>query len=326
MNIMKKMAVSAALVSLTFAGEAICNAQQHTVKPDGTYMFVERDSLQLFMDVYYPADGSVTKVDGVDKPTILFVFGGGFKGGRRDTDSARRWFKILADEGYTVAAIDYRLGLKDATEVGLKQAGLLYHAIQIAVEDLFSATNFIIANRDEVDIDPDNIVIAGSSAGAITVLQADYEICNGTELASVLPEGFRYAGVMSFSGAVFSRNGAVRYRLHEPSPTLMFHGTADGIVPYKQIRLFNQAFQGTGVISKEFIRKGYDYNVYRFDGNSHEIAGAMITTFPEQIMWLETNVIRHQKRTVDALVGDPSIHRFEINDVKTLYGGGVNLE
>lgn len=326
MNFRRIPAIMAATASLIFAGETFCGAQQHTVKPDETYMFAERDSLQLFMDIYYPADGSVMQVDGVNKPTILYVFGGGFKGGRRDTDYAVRWFKILADEGYTIAAIDYRLGLKDATEVSIKQAGLLYHAVQIAVEDLFSATNFIIDNQDEIDIDPANIVIAGSSAGAITVLQADYEICNGTDLASVLPEGFRYAGVMSFSGAIFSKNGTVKYRLHEPAPTLMFHGTADRIVTYNQIKLFNQAFQGTGVIARKFIRNGYNYNIYRFDGNSHEIAGAMISTFPEQIMWLETNIIRHQKRTVDVLVSDPSIQRFEINDVKTLYGGGVNLE
>lgn len=325
---MKKLTfavLAACLLALISMSQHECRAQE-ILKPDATFMFAERDSAQLFMDVYYPADGSDGTFLGEKKPTILYVFGGGFKGGRRDTGYAKRWFRLLVEQGFTVAAIDYRLGLKDVTKMGLGQASLLYDAIQMAVEDLYAATNYIIDNAVDVDIDPASIVIAGSSAGAITVLQADWEICNSTPLSKVLPEGFRYVGVMSFSGAIYSKMGKVRYRDLEPAPTMMLHGTADNIVPYKQIRLFNQAFQGTGKIAKEFISKDYDYNIYRFDGNSHEIAAAMVTTFPEQIRWLETNIICKEKRTVDTLVNDPEIQPFVIGDVKDIYSGSVNLD
>lgn len=312
-----------------------CKAQEQTpeqpqnqipdyVRPDETYIFAERDT-SLYMDVYYPADGSEMTVDGVNKPTILYVFGGGFKGGRRDSRSAQRWFKLLADEGFTIVAIDYRLGLKDARKMGVAQAPLLYNAIQIAVEDVFSATKFIIDNADELDIDPSGIIVSGSSAGAITALQADYELCNRSELAAELPEDFHYAGVMAFSGAIFTKKWGVRYKT-EPAPTLMFHGTDDRIVTYRQIRVLNQAFEGTARIARVFKSHGYNYNIYRFDGNSHEIAGAMINTFPEQLSWLETNIIGKQKRTVDAHISDPSIVKWNFSDVNDIYNGEVNLD
>ena len=156
------------------------------------------------MDVYDPADGSETSVNGVEKPLVIFMFGGGFIRGTRDDESYNGWFRTMTENGYRVVSIDYRLGLKGSNKVGIAQVNVLDKAIHMAVEDLFSATNFILENADQFEVSPDNIVISGSSAGAISVMQAEYEIANGTSWASVLPEGFNYAGVMSFSGAILS--------------------------------------------------------------------------------------------------------------------------
>ncbi len=322
MIIRKFAAMVAVIAAMACAGSAACQAQD-LLKPDETFLFAERDSMGLYMDVYYPADGSEMTVDGVNKPTILYVFGGGFKAGRKDTPTAREWFRLLTDEGFTVAAIDYRLGLKEVD--GMGNINDIYNAIQIAVEDLFSATKYILDNAEEVDIDPASLVIAGSSAGAITVLQAEWELCNRMGSSVILPEDFNYAGVMSFAGAIYSRQGAVRYQ-SEPAPHLFFHGTSDKIVTYKQIRLLNHAFQGTKVLARIFKGNGYDYCVYRYAGNSHEIAACMYKTFPEQLAWLETNIIGKEKRTIDATVNDPSIEVFQVNDLKTLYSGKVTID
>ena len=318
----KIAAATAVILAITCAVSANCLAQD-LLKPDETFPFAQRDSTTLYMDVYYPADGSEMTVDGVNKPTILYVFGGGFKAGRRDTPTAREWFRLLTDEGFTVVAIDYRLGLKEVE--GMGKLNDIYNAIQVAVEDLFSATKYILDNAEEVDIDPSSLVIAGSSAGAITVLQAEWDLCNRSGSSTILPADFRYAGVMSFAGAIYSRKGNVWYT-REPSPHLFFHGTKDKIVTYKQIKLFNQAFQGTKVLARIFKGNGYNYCVYRYLGNSHEIAACMSKTFPEQLAWLETNIIGKEKRTIDAVVNDPSIQVFEVNDLKTLYSGSVKLE
>ena len=227
---------------LTLATAEI-KAADKPIEPDGTYMFVKRDTCDLFLDVYNPAKGSQTTLNGKDKPTVIFMFGGGFIQGTRDDQDYKKWFRQLTDNGYRVISIDYRLGLKGSNKVGVAQVNVLDKAIHMAVEDLFSATRFIIDNADELGVNPSNIVISGSSAGAITVMQAEYEVCNRTSWAEVLPKDFRYAGVMSFSGAILSRKGEVKYA-SSPAPTLMLHGTADNLVNYKQIKFFNLGFFG----------------------------------------------------------------------------------
>ena len=151
-----------------------CMAASAQITPDATYMFAQRDTCDLFMDVYEPADGSQTSIDGVEKPAVIFMFGGGFIRGTRDDESYNSWFKLMTDNGYRVISIDYRLGLKGSNKVGIAQVNVLDKAIHMAVEDLFSATNFIIENADQFEVDPSNIVISGSSAGAISVMQAEY--------------------------------------------------------------------------------------------------------------------------------------------------------
>ena len=281
-------------------------AQANLLSPDGTYLYARRDTCDLFMDVYEPADGSEETFDGIRKPTILFMFGGGFIRGTRDDESYNSWFRKMTENGYRVISIDYRLGLKGSAKVGIAQVNVLDKAIHMAVEDLFSATNFIIDNADQFGIDPSDIVISGSSAGAISVMQAEYEIANRTAWASVLPEGFNYAGVMSFSGAILSRKGKVKYET-APCPTLMLHGTADRLVPYKQIALFNLGFFGGGKLVERFKKFGYDYNMYHFVEYGHEIAGSMYTTLDLQIKFLENNVIQGKKRTIEAWISDPDV-------------------
>ena len=282
------------------------SAQNDLLSPDGTYMYERRDTCDLFMDVYNPAEGSEYTFMGVRKPTVVFMFGGGFIQGTRDDKSYNSWFRMLTENGYRVISIDYRLGLKGATKVGVAQVNLLDKAIHMAVEDLFCATNFIIENADQLGVDPSAIVISGSSAGAISVMQAEYEIANRTSWASVLPQGFNYAGVMSFSGAILSRKGKVKYQT-APCPTLMLHGTTDKLVPYKQIAFFNLGFFGGGKLVKRFQKFGYDYNMYHFVDYGHEIAGSMYSTLDLQLDFLEKNVMQGKKRIIEAWISDPDV-------------------
>ena len=295
------MAISAVASQMTYAEES-------PITPDGTYLYAERDTCDLYLDVYNPAKGSQTSIDGKKKPTIVFMFGGGFIGGTRDDASYNQWFRTLTQNGYRVISIDYRLGLKGSDKVGVAQVNVLDKAIHMAVEDLFSATVFMIDNAETLGIDPENIVVSGSSAGAISVMQAEYESCNSTSWTEVLPEGFNYAGVMSFSGAILSRKGKVKYA-KEPCPTLMLHGTADKLVPYKQIAFFNLGFFGGGKLVERFKKFGLDYNMYHFIGYGHEIAGSMSTTTDLQFKFLECNVMEDKDRIVETWIEDPNVYK-----------------
>ena len=303
---MNKKTCISIILALFFGALGTSHAQSGQITPDGTYMYERRDTCDMFMDVYNPAEGSETTYMGMEKPTIIFMFGGGFIRGTRDDESYSSWFRMMTKNGYRVISIDYRLGLKGTDKVGIAQVNVLDDAIHMAVEDLFSATNFILDNADQFGVSPDNIVISGSSAGAISVMQAEYEIANRTSWASVLPEGFNYAGVMSFSGAILSRKGKVKYET-APCPTMMLHGTADKLVPYKQIALFNLGFYGGGKLVKRFQKFGYDYNMYHFIGYGHEIAGSMYSTLDLQIKFLECNVIQKKERIIEAWISDPDV-------------------
>lgn len=303
---------------LLLAGFA-ASAQNSLLSPDGTYVYEKRDTCDLFMDVYDPADGSEETFMGHRKPAIIFMFGGGFVGGQRDNQSYNSWFRQLTENGYRVISIDYRLGLKGASKMGIAQVNLLDKAIHMAVEDLFSATNFILENAEQLGVERDNIVISGSSAGAITVMQAEYEVTNRTSYASVLPQDFNYAGVMSFAGAILSRKGKVKYET-APCPTMMLHGTADKIVPYRQIAVFNLGFYGGGKLVERFQKFGYDYNMFHFIDYGHEIASSMYTTFDLQLDFLEKNVIQGKKRIIEAWISDPDVWKgSQLKSLKDIY-------
>jgi predicted esterase len=305
------------IIASIFLGCLTASAQ---ITPDATYMFVQRDTCDLFMDVYDPAEGSEKTAFGIQKPTVIFMFGGGFIHGTRDNADYHRWFRQLTDNGYRVISLDYRLGLKGSDKVGIAQVNVLDKAIHMGVEDLYSATNFICDNAEQLGINPSNMVISGSSAGAIIVMQAEYEICNKTSWTAILPEGFRYKGVMSFSGAILSREGKVDYRELTPAPTLMLHGTVDELVPYKQIAVFNLGFFGGGKLIDRFKKFGFNYNMYHFIGYGHEIAGSMPSTFDLQRRFLETNVMQGKKRIIEAWISDPDVYKgFGPQSRKELY-------
>ena len=296
-------------VTLLTAGTVHSNAAEPVISPDGTYMFEKRDTCDLFLDIYNPAAGSETTFKGHEKPTIIFLFGGGFIRGTRNDEDYLPWFKAMTENGYRVVSIDYHLGLKGTDKVGVAQVNALDKAIHMGVEDLYSATGFLCDNAEQLGINPANMVISGSSAGAIIVMQAEYEICNKTSWTSTLPEGFRYAGVMSFSGAILSREGKVDYRRLTPAPTLMLHGTADELVPYKQIAVFNLGFFGGGKLVERFEKFGYNYNMYHFLDYGHEIAGSMPTTMDLQLRFLQTNVMEGKKRIIEAWISDPDVYK-----------------
>lgn len=286
-------------------------AAQETYKPSGTYLFSTKDGQELYMDDYLPSAGSATELDGKAKPAIVFMFGGGFITGTRNDKFYMPWFKMLNDEGYRVISIDYRLGMKGVkTSGGVSSVKAFRHSAQIAAEDLFSATEYLIANKDALRIDPANLVLSGSSAGAIAILEADWLLNNG-KASDFLPEGFRYAGAMPFAGAIISVEGVPSYKT-PPAPTAFFHGTDDRIVNYNKVHVLKWGLFGSHKLAKIFRKNGYVYNIYRYEGHSHEIASTFIRTFPEQIRFLETNVIRGQKRIVDSSIDDPDIQTFDL--------------
>lgn len=306
------------LLSILLFASCLLNAQE-AFAPSATYKFASKDGADLYLDVYNPAPGSQTVLNGKEKPTIMFVFGGGFIMGSRNNASQVKVFKTLAENGFRVIANDYRLGLKGAKNVGIGSAKLVHKAIDMAVEDLFSATAFVVENAEKLGVDPANIVVSGSSAGAITSLQAEYYICNSDPLAQLLPEGFNYAGVVSYSGAIFSNQGKIRFA-KEPSPILLFHGIDDRIVNYNQIWFFNLRFAGSNIIAKSLKQEDRNYSIYRYMGYGHEVCMMYPDEIEKTINFIYTNIMGGRKLVVDATVKQSEyIHFKNLSSLSDLY-------
>lgn len=315
MNILKRFAVVSFAALLTISGLIPMTA---LAQRKMTYMYAEKDTSRLFLDVLEPAKGSVASIDGKEKPTILFVFGGGFITGARDDKFYQPWFEKMTSEGYRVVSIDYRLKLKGLKLKPIRDRGVFMSAVDAAVEDLISATAFIIDNAEELNIDPSNIVTMGSSAGAMTVLSAEYELCNHTDMVSSLPAGFRYKGVIPFSGALLRDDGRPSYK-EDPAPTLFLHGKDDKIVPYKGFSLFRYAFWGSDKLASLFAKKGYPYWIIRYNEHGHEVSGAMIEAWQYVSSFIEEDVMARNHSVVDMTVTDTSFKRWESQTTGDLY-------
>ncbi|MBQ6612194.1 MAG: alpha/beta hydrolase [Alistipes sp.] len=244
-----------------------------------TYHYATVDDQELMLDIYaLPSDGSKPR------PCMIFAFGGGFVMGERDHEYYARYFDTLASSGIVVASIDYRLGLKNPPKNGniKTMIGAMQHAIDIAVEDIYSATCFVLQNSEKLNIDPNRVMLSGSSAGAIAALHAEWNRCNGAEIAEVLPKDFSYAAVVACAGAIFSTDGKPKFK-SEPAPMLLFHGTSDGNVPYNRSSLFGIGFYGSKYIAKQLDKIDAPYWFYSAKYADHKIAGLPL--------WYQCNLI-----------------------------------
>ena len=294
---------------------ALSVAQEKT-----TYMVAHRDTCDLFMDVYEPV---AIPGDTLDRPTILFVFGGGFISGRRDDPWVMPWFKLLNENGYRVVSVDYRLGLK-----GVRMRFDLFHLIQSAnytkaavdmgVEDVFASVRYL-ADHPELGVDMDNIVISGSSAGAMISLSCELEACNRTVRAEILPEGFHFAGVMSFAGAIMSDSGKPVYK-RTPCPQLLIHGTKDGAVAYEKIGFGRWGMFGSSYLVEKVLQPaGYEYQIYRYVGHTHDMAANMMANWPEEKRFLEVSVMGRKRLVLDCTLDDPMMPAWQSVSLDDIY-------
>lgn len=246
------------------------NAQRPGILKSDTYRFVERDTF-LCLDVYKPAQPRA------DKAAVLMVFGGGFFSGERNNDQMKRWAGSLLEHGFTVISIDYRLGFKDSAMVAshsklLKLPDLFMYCIDIAVQDCADAVSWVCSNAAMLDIDPSKLILTGSSAGAITILQMDYYRANSMSGASALPVGWKPAAVIPYSGGVMCRDSKLRYAT-DPAPTMLMHGTKDRIVTYKSLGLpLGKKMHGGKKMDKALNRQDIPHWFIRFEGIGHEVA------------------------------------------------------
>lgn len=289
-----------------------------------TFCYAQRGERQMLLDVQHPEHQRT------DKACVIHLFGGGFYGGARDNKECQRVSRGLTERGFTVVTIDYRLRLKETQGDDEKRPGvfgLFDEAIRWAAEDCADAIAYVCTHASGLDIDPNKIILSGSSAGAIGVLQTDYLRCNKDSIVGHLPDNFRPLAVVAYSGAIYTRQGAVRYRYDSPAPTCFFHGTSDKIVNYRHRSVGHTHWAGVNYLDRLFDKQGYSHWTLRFDKLGHEVAILLPYTIPEFEAFVET-VISGRQFNYDAHCTDQGLKpsKFSKTTLLRFYSGKVNFE
>lgn len=283
---MKQLVWSAALAALLSTSAAY--AQSAPVRPATAKAkaAAARSTVQRTSHLYATKDGQPLYLDRIvdtsvkvagKRPVILFSFGGGWEGGSRSDKGFGDLFGPYTSMGYTIIAIDYRLGIKiakDRKEFTAANGTEMYlRAIQWGVEDIFDSTTFVLKHADEWNVDKDQIVLMGGSSGATDSLVAEFNVANETELArNHLPAGFRYAGVISMAGAFWLKANTPLLFKKKPAPILFFHGAKDQLVTYDEVQ---GPFSGYGPVyySRRFAGPDYPKWFVDYPQGDHIIAG-----------------------------------------------------
>jgi acetyl esterase/lipase len=179
----------------------------------GSAQNVSGQTVTLTMDEYAPTGDTVTS-----RPAIVWVHGGSFSGGDKTSPELVDESNVFAKKGYLNFSINYRLEPGGCSASGSPGPNCVA-AIREAWTDAQTAVRFLRANASAYKLDSTRIAIGGSSAGAITALNV----------------GFRSAeDPASGVGAAVSLSGATgRTAIGAgDAPSLLFHGTADTVVPY----------------------------------------------------------------------------------------------
>lgn len=270
----------------------------YTVKKDTyTYhVFNKKDSLQL--DFYRP------KTKTQPMPLLVYVHGGGFSGGQRDDKNTVRFSNKMAEKGYGVASISYRLIMKKLGFGCNTKTEAKINAFNTAAEDISLAVKYIIENKALFNIDTSNIVISGTSAGAEAVLHLAYVYEN-----TILPKTFKFAGVIGMAGAVTTLN---TINFETAIPTQLFHGTNDNLVPYN-IAAHHYCnpdaegymlLYGSRAIANRLKGLGKTYYLFSVNGGTHSWSGIpMHKCITEVSDFLYNDVLKNKKRQTERVIG-----------------------
>jgi acetyl esterase/lipase len=199
------------------------------------------------LDFYRAAGGSPA-------PCVIVLHGGGWYSGNRQEST---WFDHrLAQLGYAVAAIDYRLA-PAATWPAQR-------------DDVVAAVAFLRAQAAELGIDPQRLVLLGRSAGGQLALATAYGQRDSgirgviafyapSDLAGPFDAGSRsdvqirkmierfMGGTPAEIPAAYQSASAQRLAVAGATPTLLLHGELDSLVSSSESELLGEKLGSLGV-------------------------------------------------------------------------------
>ncbi len=306
---------------------------------DILYAVKGRDSLYLTRYFYNPELNN-PNITGKKQPVIMFLFGGGFMEGNRNFKPYLKYFVYYVKQGYQVITIDYRQGLRNwyanyfkevisGKKVEVKEQeiqSVLLNAVDLAVADCITATNFVISQSDKWHTDNNRIILSGSSSGAITAMQTEYYHSNryfngDTNVRERLPKNFGYAGIISFAGAVFTQKGEPEFG-NNVTPVLFFHGDADPSVPFYYVNMHKGGIYGSAYLAEKFLDSSHPFSFCKTINADHEIAFSAMNNRTVIDEFLKDYIVKQKRsyniREESVKVNEPVKKRFTLREYLSL--------
>ncbi len=256
--------IAAVLVFATMA-----QAIQAKAKPadsliiESNVTYKQVDNRSLLLDLARPKQG-----DG-PFPGVLFIHGGGWRGG--DRKEYLQAVYSLAQHGYVAATVQYRFAPADHFPAQL--------------DDVRAAIRYLRSRAKELKLDPKRIgVVGGSAGGHLALLLGTVEPRELEPVGKHLEFSNRVQAVVSFAGPTeltqpfpplvetmvtdligksrrdapdaYRRASPINYLSANDPPILTIHGTADELVPYEQTTALIAACKKVGVETELITIKG----------------------------------------------------------------------
>jgi acetyl esterase/lipase len=254
--------------------------------PYRTITYVKYADTSMDMD-FYPS-----QVTG-KKPCIIVVHGGSWAGG--DSRQLPELNSILAQKGYNVAAINYRMAPKWQTPA--------------PVEDIQNTIAYLRKHLDELNIDTTQFVLLGRSAGAQIAMLAAYTI-HEPALKGVIdfygPADMVWGYSIPTNPLIMDSRKVMRDYIggsyeqvpqkyfncsplefvnRQSVPTLIIHGENDVLVSPEHSRRLNLKLQQNGIkhywLKLPWATHGFDYSI---NGPGGQLSTYAVETFLNNII------------------------------------------
>lgn len=309
----------------------------------GANLKMNNQNQNLLLDIYFPMGDSQT-----DRPLFIIAHGGNFLGGSKTGVDVINFVKDFSRMGYVASSIEYRVGMTgfpvpgpDSTDAG--------EAVMRAVHDMRAAVRFFkdsYANGNPYGIDTSQIFVCGVSAGGFMALHVaymdlisefpsyidttnQYGLTGGLEgNSNNLPYNSKVKAIINICGAI----GDTAWIQSGDVPAMLFHGTADGTVPYgsDEITLLGLypllQVDGSSSIAERLVEKGIEncFEIYEGQDHTPHVAGSFQAQYYDTTLNISRNFMAHYvcNETLNCSYGPTiaAVNEFEkVNDFISVY-------
>lgn len=223
------------------------------------------------MDVYLP------NVHDTSTKVVVLIHGGGWVAGNK-SDWAAEVINLLKAEGYAVAAMNYRYADGD-----------FHHQMQ----DVQMAIDYINSKATTWKIGTNRFALIGGSAGAhlsllyahgfdsVNVVKAVVSLAGPSDMSD--PVFHQYANnyligyvFEQFLGATIQNNPQVYedaspVNYHQPTPTLLIHGSLDNLVPPSHSQMMFDTLHAYGITADTTFLGNAGHDVTGGGANNNQI-------------------------------------------------------